>query len=341
MPRLLPFARLQAEIKKGAIEPVYLFAGGETWFHEEGIRLLEAAAEAEPINQDRLRGREIGIEPLLDMASTYPMGPGRRLIVVRQAAQLEPEGIEALKAYLARPNPRTLLIFSDAEFDQRRAIWKALEATALQVRCDPIASEAGLAAWVRERLRERGYGIGPELAEAIAVGLGGAGLGRVAAEMDKLMGAIGAPRPVEPADLGILADVPRVADAFQIATLALRGDRGAAIRGARALLDAGEEPPQILGAIAWYVRTALKVRSASDRRVAPRDLMPLYGLPPGRIERFRAEIGALSPAALERAVRLCARADREIKGGGARDRANAFERLLHSLARVSRPGVAR
>jgi len=340
MPRLLPFARLKTELQKGAIDPVYLLAGEETWFHDEAIRLLEAAAAGGPLAQDRWRGREISIDALVDLASTYPMGEGRRFILVREAARLEAEGIESLKAYLARPNPRTLLVFSDADFDQRRSLWKTLEAGALQVRCDPIAGEASIAAWVRERLRERGYGIPPELAEAIAVGLGGAGLGRLAAELDKLMSAIGAPRPVEASDLGILADVPRVADAFQIASLALRGERGPAVQGARALLDAGEEPPVILGAIAWYVRTALKVRAAIDRRAAPRDLPALYGLYPGRIDRFRAEVGSLPVRSLERAVRLCARADREIKGAGARDRANAFERLVHSLARVTRAGEA-
>ena len=340
MPRLLPFARLKAELQRGAIEPVYLLAGEEAWFHDEAIRLLEAAAAAGPLGQDRLRGRDVTPDAIVDLAVTFPMGEGRRFILVREASKIEAEGIEALKDYLARPSPRTLLVFSDTEFDQRRTLWKTLEAGCLQVRCDPIAGEVALAGWVRERLRERGYGLAPELAEAIAVGLGGAGLGRLAAELDKLVSAIGAPRPVEPADLAILADVPRVADAFQIAALALRGDRGGAIRGARALLEAGEEPPVVLGAIAWYVRTALKARAATERRTPPRDLQSLYGLPPGRIDRFRAEVGALPLPALERAVRLCARADREIKGAGARDRANAFERLVHSLARVARGGTA-
>src|SRR5262245_55536502 len=173
MPRLLPFVRLREEIRKGAIEPVYLLAGEETWFHDEAIRLLEAAAGAGPFGVDRLRGRETTLDALVDLAETFPMGRGRRFIVVREAARLEAEGIEALKEYLGRPNPRTLLVFSDAAFDQRRSLWKALEGGALQVRCDPIAGEAAIAGWVRERLKERGYGIPAELAEAIAVGLGG------------------------------------------------------------------------------------------------------------------------------------------------------------------------
>jgi DNA polymerase-3 subunit delta len=333
--RALPFARLRQELLRGSIEPVYLFEGPEAWFHDEGLRLLESAAGIDAMNRQVLRGRETGLHEVVDLASTYPMGSGRRLVAVRAASGLEPEGIEALKDYLARPNPRTVLVFVDEEFDRRRTLYRVLEAGALLVRCEPLAGEGAVATWIRDRLRERGYGLPPELAEAIAVGLQGAGLQRLAAEIDKLMSAIGPPRPVEAPDLAILADVPRVADAFEVAALALRGERGRAIRGARALLEAGEQPPAILGAISWYVRTALKARAAADRRVAPRDLPALYALYPGNMERFRAEVRGLTVGRLREAVRLCARADREIKGEGARDRANAFERLVHGLARAA------
>jgi DNA polymerase-3 subunit delta len=335
VPRALPFARLRQEIVRGTLEPAYVFDGPESWFHDEGIRMLEAAAEVSAMNRQVLRGVETGLHEVVDLASTYPMGPGRRLLVVRGAAKLEPEGIEALKEYLGRPNPRTMLIFTDEEFDHRRTVFRALEAGAVVVRCDAVQGEAALGAFIRERLRDRGYGLPPELAEAIALGLQGAGLQRLAAELDKLMSAAGAPRPIEAADLAILADVPRVADAFEVAALALRGDRGAAIRGARALLEAGEQPPAILGAISWYIRTALKVRAATDRRVAPRDVPAMYAMNPGNMERFRAEVRTLSVGRLREAVRLCARTDREIKGEGAKDRANAFERLVHGLARAA------
>lgn len=335
MSRVLPFARLRQEIVRGSIEPVYVFDGPESWFHDEGLRMLEAAAEVGAMNRQTLRGAETGPHEVVDLASTYPMGPGRRLVIVRDAGRLDGEGIDALKEYLRSPNLRTLLIFTDEAFDHRRTIFKALEAGAVLVRCEPVQGEAALGAFIRERLRERGYGLPPELAEAIALGLQGAGLQRTAAELDKLMSAVGAPRPIEAADLAILADVPRVADAFEVAALALRGERGAAIRGARALLEAGEQPPAILGAISWYVRTALKVRAATDRRAAPRDLPVMYAMNPGNMERFRADVRTLSVGGLREAVRLCARTDREIKGEGAKDRANAFERLVHGLARAA------
>jgi DNA polymerase-3 subunit delta len=334
----MPFGRFRQSLVRGQIDPVYVFTGEESWFHEEGLRLLERAAiepEARGIDREVVHGPEADLNEVVDRASTYPMGGGRRLVIVREADRLKSAGIEALKGYLARPNPRACLVFSDESFDQRKSLYKALLAGAACVACDPVRGDAAIATFVAERLKGRGYGIAPELAEAIALGLAGAGLARLDAEIDKLVSSIGAPRPVAARDLEILADVPRVGDAFQAAILALRGERGEAIRSLRGLLEEGQEAPMMLGALAWSMRTALKTRAAIDRRVPPRDLEPLYGLRPGRAEEFRALVERIPAARLRRALRLCATADREFKGGGAKDPANALERLIHGIARAA------
>jgi DNA polymerase-3 subunit delta len=332
----LTFPALRQALQRGRVEPVYLLTGEETWFHDEAIRLLEEAVvppEAAIVNRQAVRGPEIDLVALVDLAMTFPMGPGRRLVVVRQADALRPDGLEELKAYLEAPNPRTCLVFSDEGFDERRALFRALQAGAVRVDCLPIADPQTLATWARDRLRARGYGLSPELAEAIGTGLLGAGLQRLDAELQKLMSAVGAPRPIAADDLEILADVPRIADAFQAARATLGGRRGEAIRAIRALLEEGQEAPMLLGALAWSVRTALKTRAALERRTPPRDLQADYGLHPGRIDSFRGE-AALPLRALRRAVALCLEADREIKGGGARDPLHAFERLVHGVARA-------
>jgi len=263
------------------------------------------------------------------------------LILVRDADGLKQAPVEALKAYLARPNARSCLVFAERKLDGRRAFTRTLRAGATCVACEPL-DEAATTAWVRERLRSRGFGIGPELAEAIATGMAGDGLGRLDAELQKLMGAVGEPRPIEAADLKVMTAVPRVGDVFQVARQLVRGERGAAILGVRELLIAGEEPVQILGGLAWYFRNALRARTAAERRLPPRETTRLYGLDPWRVERFQREIGACSLATLRDALSLCLRADRELKGmaPGGREPGHALERLLHRVGRDVRRGGA-
>jgi DNA polymerase III subunit delta len=337
MPATLSFARFQQSLIRGRVEPVYLFEGEELFFHEEGLRQLGHALATDAaggLNRDVLQGAEISLAALLDLAATYPMGGGTRLVVVRGADAIRSDDLEELKRYLARPSTTTCLVLSDPKFDRRRALYRVLQAAAVRIDCAPL-DETATAGWVRERLRQRGYGLTPDLAEAITAGLSGDGLARLDAELDKLMSAIGAPRPVQPDDLAILSAVPRVSDAFRVAQAIVQGRRGEAVTQMRVLLRAGEDPLRLLGGIAWYFRNALRARVVTERRLPPREATGLYGIDPARVERFRRECGAAPIDGLGRALALCLRADRELKGAGAgvRDPAHALERLIHHAGR--------
>jgi DNA polymerase III subunit delta len=335
MHRTMTFEQFQQGLVRGQVEPVYLFDGEEIFFHEEGIRLLGQSVLSDgvrSIDRESIRGGDTALHEILDIASTYPMGGGVRLIVVRETDEIRTEDLTPLKDYLARPNPRSCLIFSDARFDRRRLLYKTLIAGAARVDCGAL-DEARTARWVRERLRARGFGISADLAEAVAAGGGGSGLARLDAELQKLMSALGSPRPIEPSDLAILADVPRVADAFRLAAQIARGERGAALIAVRALLRSGEDPVHLLGGLSWYFRNALKAFAAASHRLPPREVQAVYGLDPGRVERFQREIGTASISVLQEALSLCHRADMELKGRGARDPAQAFERLIHRVGR--------
>jgi len=343
MPPSLSFVQFKESLGRGVIAPIYLFEGEEIYFHESGIRSLdETALSREALSTDResLRGDETSLVAVLDLAATYPMGGGRRLIVVRRAGGLRSDTAEPLKAYLSAPNPKSCLVFSDTDFDRRRALYRLLVEHATRVDCRPL-DETRTAAWIRERLRGRGFGISADLVSSIAEGLAGAGLGRVEAELEKLMCSIGDPRPVQPADLALLADVPRVEDAFRLAAHAARGETGDAIGIVRALLGSGEDPLKLLGGLSWYFRNALRARVAGTRRLAPREVTQMYGIDRGRIERFDRELGAARVEDLRDALRLCLKMDRELKGQGARDPANALERLVHQVGRRTRGRVSR
>jgi DNA polymerase III delta subunit len=152
------------------------------------------------------------------------------------------------------------------------------------------------------------------------------------------MTALGPPRPVEAADLTILADVPRVDAAFRLAAHAARGERGEAIAMMRGLMRDGEDPIKILGGLSWYFRNALRALVADARRLPARETTVLYGIDRGRIDRFSREVGRARPEDLRDALAWCLKADRELKGMGARDPAQALERLVHHVGRrVRRP----
>ena len=253
-------AQLTKSLNSGRIEPVYLFEGEEDFLHEEGIRRIDEAVfgGGDPgFDRDLLRGDEATLAEILDRASTYAMGGGRRLIVVRAAGRLPVDDAAGLKGYLANPNPMTCLVFSDPKLDRRKALYRTLQTGAARVDCSPY-DERRMTQWVREKLQARGFSISSELAETITAGLISDGLGRLNAELDKLIGSFASPREIEPDDLALLVNVPRTGDAFLLAQQILSGDRARAVTSLRALLAAGEEPVMLLGGMSWYFRNALK-----------------------------------------------------------------------------------
>ncbi|HET6277967.1 MAG TPA: DNA polymerase III subunit delta [Candidatus Polarisedimenticolia bacterium] len=334
-------AQLTKSLNSGRIEPVYLFEGEEDFLHEEGIRRIDEAVfgGGDPgFDRDLLRGDEATLAEILDRASTYAMGGGRRLIVVRAAGRLPVDDAAGLKAYLANPNPKTCLVFSDPKLDRRKVLYRTLQTGAARVDCSPY-DERRTTQWVREKLQARGFSISSELAETITAGLISDGLGRLNAELDKLIGSFASPREIEPDDLALLVNVPRTGDAFLLAQQILSGDRARAVTSLRALLAAGEEPVMLLGGMSWYFRNALKACVVRERRVNPHAAGERYGIDAWRAERFHREVGRVGSRSLRHAMRLCLVADREIKGGGSRDPAHAFERLIHRLGREPRSGA--
>src|SRR5882672_11439719 len=155
MRRSLSFTQFQENLKRNRIEPAYLFEGEEPFFHDEGIRLLGGAVspgEASSVDRELLRGPEASLVEVLDLAATYPMGGGLRLVVVREADALSAPDADPLRAYLTRPNAKSCVVFSDPKFDRRRTLYKVLQETAVRLDCTPL-DEARRALWVRERLQ--------------------------------------------------------------------------------------------------------------------------------------------------------------------------------------------
>src|SRR4029077_11723934 len=93
---------------------------------------------------------------------------------------------------------------------------------------------------------------------------------------------------------------------------------------------AGEDTIKILGAPSWYFRNALRARVADARRLPARETTVLYGIDRGGMARCSGEVGGTRPEDLRDALAWCLKADRELKGMGARDPAQALERLPHA-----------
>lgn len=127
------------------------------------------------------------LEDLLASALTFSLFSPRQIIRVRGVMKLRDVQVKALAAYLARPNPSTILIFLAEELsrdDRRKKIFKTLQAGTRMVDL-AVLSEAQTRSWIAKALGKRGLTIQNEAVECL-VELQGTDLGRLHLEVEKL-----------------------------------------------------------------------------------------------------------------------------------------------------------
>ncbi len=271
MPTLTPDACL-AQIAAGALAPVYLLVGPDAEQKAAVVAALTGTLEEDlrAFNLDRIHAAESKADlrkqfwGVLDLARTVPMMAPRRLVVVLGAEKLlgalrDADGgaaeLEALEAYLARPESQSTVVFVTGDPPDRRArAVVALEKSATVVDCDPLEDAGDGAAWVRAEAAREGIRIEPSAVRLLA-GLAGNDIGRLRAEFERALLFASGDGIITESAVQEVAGAPTTRDPWAMTNALERRQAGEALRELALKLDAGEFPVMILGQLAWFVRT--------------------------------------------------------------------------------------
>jgi len=185
-----------------------------------------------------------------------------------------------------------------------------------------------LPGWVRAELDENGVRYEGQVPETLA-DLFGEDLPALASEIAKLAvldEILSAER------VRLLANRPAARDAFDLIAAVASGDAPLALGIARDLLEQGEPPQRVFGALAWqFLLVGRAVGLIKERgRVDAREAASALGARPFVARRALAIAGPLDEAGLRRALSVLLDADRRSKSGG--DAAWALESAVLTLA---------
>jgi DNA polymerase III subunit delta len=326
-------AEIRKQIKSGKTAPLYLLEGDDLQSrHDLGIEFANVVDEGlQAFNVQSFYaneatntgGRDQLIGTLLSNARTLPMMAPRRVIVVHEADRLlapkrvkddedgpaEPEPgkkgkrapattpAEELEAYIENPEPMTTLVFVSGPLDANRRVVKLLRKHADVVDCGSLANPREAAMWITKRLEKDELQIEPK-ALSLLLNTTGVSLGRIRAEVDKLVLYAAGESTITSAhvkDLVIPQNEP--GEVFALMDAIRDSNPASALREVSALIDAGIQPPMILG----------QLRAATIR------LRPDSRLTKGLEAVFRTDIAIKSSAGTPQylleclVVELCAR----------------------------------
>lgn len=241
-------------------------------------------------------GRDQLIGALLSNARTLPMMAPRRIIVVHEADRLlapkrakeeddavpdvaptsakatagRPQKVrrvattpaEELEAYIEQPEPMTTLVFVSGPLDANRRVVKLLRKHADVVDCGTLANAREAAMWVTKRLEKDELQIEPK-ALSLLLNMTGLSLGRIRAEVDKLVLYAAGEATVTAAQVrDLVTSHNEPGEVFALMNAIADSNPASALREVSALIDAGIQPPMILGQL-----RAATIRLRPDSRV--------------------------------------------------------------------------
>jgi len=293
-------AEIRKQIKSGKTAPIYVLEGDDLQSRHdlalEFANLVEEGLQAFNVESfyaneaTNAAGRDQLIGTLLSTARTLPMMAPKRVVIVHEAERLlapkrardEEEGPDAelakkgkrgatpadeLEAYVENPEPMTTLVFVSGPLDANRRIVKLLRKHADLVDCGSLESPREAAIWIQRRLEKDELTIDPK-ALHLLLQTTGLSLGRIRAEIEKLVLYAAGETVITPVHVRDLVIPENESEGvFALIDAVRNANAPRALLEISALIDAGVQPPMILGqlrAAAIQLRSDVRVRNGLE-----------------------------------------------------------------------------
>ena len=279
---------------------------GETFLAEEAIEGIRAEAETDPLAEASF-GAAAPAAEILGALETPSLLGGRRLVVVRDVHDLAKEAVEALLRYVETPSPSAVLVLVAAGRTKLDTAVKGAGRITLET-----PKGRRLVAWIRERGREHKLRVDDRAGWALVDSVG-TELRDLDAALEQLSTGLGHGATVGAAE--VRNAFPRLADERVFAFQDAVGERRlpVAMTALRRLLEQGDEPLMVFGALSSQIRRMLRARRSAD--VGAKAVADAMGLPSWRAERLQRQCRSYREEELVGALGVLAATDVEMKGG--------------------------
>jgi DNA polymerase-3 subunit delta len=296
---------------------LHAIVGPDSYLAEIALeRILAAAVAADREGAVQVvHGDETTWGRLVETARTGSLFVPRRAIVVRQAEGVKGDE-EPLVGYLENPSPDVTLVLLAAKPDKRRVAWKKYLAEATVSSAEPKRG-AALKAYVADELRQRGLKLEPDALEELLDRVG-QDLRRLLGEVDKLEAFREGKGALTAEDVSAVLGRGMARPLYLLADAIAERDAATSVALLETLLDDGEEPLRILGALHRSLRQVRAVLSLQQERATRDEIASRLRLPPNmtfKVRILQEAASRWSDRELVAAVRCLNEQDRAIKTG--------------------------
>ena len=313
-------------------------SGDEPLQFNESLDAVRAATRRQGFSERTVLDADTGFDwsRLAEAGASLSLFAERRLVELRlPSGRPGAEGGRALAEFASESGADIVLLVGAGRIDARtkRSEWfRALDRAGVTVEVWPKERSA-LPAWLRERARARGLSASPEAVEELADRCEG-NLAYGAQTIERLALLVSGGR-IELEDVLDGAAHGARFTSFDLVDATLAGNGPRALQVLAGLAAEGEAPPAIIGALAWQVRTVVRIGRDLERGASIDDALRPF---PAWRRRRRQVLAALerrrSGAWGERLADL-AHLDAMTKGAATGDVWDGLRRLALDFCGVS------
>ncbi|MET8648868.1 DNA polymerase III subunit delta [Nocardia aurea] len=306
---------------------VQLVLGDEELLIERAIAGIVAqvravAPDGDAVPVDRLRAGDANSAELAELLSPSLFAEDR-VIVLESAAEAGKDAVAVITAAASDPPDGVVLVVVHSGGGRAKAMVPALQKVgAVTHGCAKLTKAAERTEFVRAEFRAAGVRVSGEVVQVILESVGSE-LRELAAACSQLASDTGG--KVDIAAVRRYYSGKAEVSGFDVAELAVAGERSAAMEALRWANDRGVAHVLLADALADSVHTIARVGSAG--RGDPFALAQQLGMPPWKVKKAQAQARGWTPATIGAALQVVATLNADVKGGAA-DASYAVESAL-------------
>lgn len=302
---------LIAAANAGKLDPVYVLHSEHPLLVERVLSAVRDAAVPPAMrgfNYDVVEGKPSGSR-IVALAQTLPMMAAKRMVYVRDLATMPADDAEPLLAYLAAPNPTTVLVAATSKLDKRMKLYATLGKKGwLHV----LEAPRQLAGWVRAEAKAKNVQMDAAAVQRLVDAVGD-DVSRLALSVEQL-GLFAGDRPVTSDDVDELVADTRERTVFELTDAMGAGDAPRAFTAIASLCDHRESAVGVVVMLARHIRNLSQLHALRAAGVPRQAWVSKIGVPPFVLDKLINQARNFTPDALATATQRLALADRALKG---------------------------
>ena len=277
--------------------PLYVLYGDERFLQQAALRKLKTLllpGEGDDFSLCQYHGDTTDLARVRDDLDTIPFTSPRRLVVIDEADGFVSKYRKQLEKYVAHPSPTGVLILLVKTWPSTTTLAKKTPPNA-SLDCKAL-KDAPLKSWLGKwATQHEGKKLGPEAA-GLLVDLVGPEMGVLTQEVGKLAAYVGTRESITTADVDQLCGHSRTETTWKMLDALAEGSSAQALEVLHHLLDQGEDPLAIMGAVSWQLRKLVQVaRLLQQDRESLAGAVARAGLPPFKRDQIGRHLQLLGP----------------------------------------------